>query len=110
MGVAELRRWLVETTPQRGRSDALLHVFFLWLLETDDAAAYLESEASTQGRLLDELEGIKESSDPTDRKQRAYRLALEAGIATTRARIEWAEWARDEVRRWDDERPGPPGR
>jgi DNA-binding PadR family transcriptional regulator len=100
-GVAELRRWLAETTPQRGRSEAMLRVFFLWLLDTDDAAAYLEWEAATQSRLLDELERIRESGEPVDRKQRAYRLALEAGIATTRARVEWARWAREEVLRWD---------
>jgi PadR family transcriptional regulator AphA len=106
-GVVELRRWLAETTPQSGRSEAMLRVFFLWLLDTDDAEAYLAWEAATQRRLLDELERIRGSGEPTDRKQRAYRLAREAGIATTRARIDWAEWARHEVQRWDNERPGP---
>src|SRR5436190_2084493 len=89
---------LLAAQPQSGRSEAMLRVFFLWLLDTGDAVAYLEWEAVTQSRLLEELERIKESGEPVDRKQRAYRLALEAGIATTRARVEWARWAREEVR------------
>src|SRR5580765_3068336 len=37
-GLADVRRWLLETTPDRRvRSEAALRGFFLWLLDTDEA-------------------------------------------------------------------------
>ncbi|MBA3333842.1 MAG: PadR family transcriptional regulator [Actinobacteria bacterium] len=44
-GLAEVRRWLRETEPDRRvRNDALLRMFFLWLLEPDEAREHLERE------------------------------------------------------------------
>ena len=44
----EIRRWLLETEPDRRvRSDAALRTFFLWLLEPDEAAAARARSART---------------------------------------------------------------
>lgn len=75
------------------RSEAALRLFFLWLLEPEDADAYLRAEADRARAVLAELEAIAEQKDPDTPKTRAYRIALELGLRTTRARLEWAEWA-----------------
>ncbi len=91
-GRQEVERWLRETSPGRnGRDEALLRVFFLWLLEPDEAAAYLDREAEHQRRLLAELEGIAASTVIADAKDETYWLALDYGLRITRTRIEWAE-------------------
>src|SRR4030095_6301494 len=42
-GRADMRRWLLETTPDRRvRSDAALRTFFLWLLEPAEAERQLD--------------------------------------------------------------------
>ena len=44
-GRAEIERWLLETTPSRNtRDEALLRVFFLWLLDTEEAAEAVADE------------------------------------------------------------------
>ena len=60
-GLDEVRRWLRETEPSRTvRSEATLRLFFLWLLEADDAEAYLRGEAKLSRAVLAELEAIAE--------------------------------------------------
>jgi DNA-binding PadR family transcriptional regulator len=92
-GLAEVQRWLRETEPSRAvRNEALLRVFFLWLLEPDEREAYLRKEADHQRSLLTELERIEREEPPPRRsKERAYRLALERGLAMTRAVLKWVE-------------------
>ena len=93
-GLTEVRRWLRETEPSRTvRSEATLRLFFLWLLEPEEAEAYLQAEEERARRVLAELEAIAEQEDPDTPKVRAYRVALELGLRTTSARLEWAEWA-----------------
>ena len=93
-GLDEVRRWLRETEPSRTvRSEATLRLFFLWLLEAGEAGAYLRTEAERARAVLAELETIAAQEDPDSPKTRAYRIALELGLRTTRARLEWAEWA-----------------
>ena len=93
-GLEEVRRWLRETEPSRTvRSEATLRLFFLWLLEREEAEAYLRGEAERARRVLADLEEIAAQEDPDSPKTRAYRLALELGLRTTRARLEWAEWS-----------------
>jgi DNA-binding PadR family transcriptional regulator len=97
-GMAEIRRWLRETKPDRRvRSDAALRTFFLWLLEPEEARAQLESERAYWREILDELEAIFAEPPGTTRKQRTYRLSLEGGIRTVRARIEWLDWALEQA-------------
>ncbi|MBA3475574.1 MAG: PadR family transcriptional regulator [Actinobacteria bacterium] len=97
-GLAEVRSWLRDTEPSRTvRSEAALRLFFLWLLEPGDAEAYLRTEAERARTVLTELEAIAKQEDPDSPKTRAYRIALELGLRTTRARLEWAEWAESAV-------------
>ena len=93
-GLAEVRRWLRETEPSRTvRDEASLRLFFLWLLEPEEAEAYLRAEAERARATLAEFEQIAAQRDPDNPKTRAYRTALELGLHTTRARIDWAEGA-----------------
>ncbi len=94
-GLDEVRRWLRGTEPSRTvRDEASLRLFFLWLLEPEEAAAYLRGEEERARSMLEELERIAAQEDPDNPKTRAYRVALELGLRTTQARIEWAAWAR----------------
>lgn len=108
-GLAAVRRWLRDTEPDRAvRHEPDLRIFFLWLLEPQEAAAHLRRERELQDGLLAEFEAIAERTRelPT-RKTMAYRLALELGLRLSRARIEWAEWAERQVRstRWRERPP-----
>ena len=97
-GLEEARRWLRESEPSRTvRDEAALRLFFLWLLDDEDAAAYLRAEAGRARAVLAELEAIAAQEDPDSPKTRAYRAALELGLRSTRARLEWAEWAVEAV-------------
>jgi PadR family transcriptional regulator AphA len=98
-GLEEVRRWLRETPPERRvRNDAALRTFFLWLLEPAEAREQLERERDHWASLLAELEEIRTQPPGTTRKERAFRLALEGGIRAAQARLEWAEWALEQVR------------
>jgi len=98
-GIAELRHWLQETEPDRRvRSDAALRTFFLWLLDSEDAAAQLERERAYWRGILDEFERIQAEPTASTRKGRTFRIALEGGIHSARARLEWLDDAIDEVR------------
>ena len=93
-GLEEARRWLRETRPSRTvRDEATLRLFFLWLLEPEEAEAYVRGEADRARATLLELEQIAAQEDPETPKTRAYRVALELGLRVARARLEWAEWA-----------------
>jgi PadR family transcriptional regulator, regulatory protein AphA len=93
-GLGEVRRWLRETEPSRTvRNESALRLFFLWLLEPDEADAYLRAEVEQARATLDELERIAAQEDPDNPKTRAYRTALDLGLHTARARLEWAEGA-----------------
>ena len=83
-GLDEVRRWLRETEPSRTvRDEASLRLFFLWLLEPDEAEAYLRGEAERARATLAEFEEIAAQEDPDTPKTRAYRIALELGLRTT---------------------------
>ncbi len=98
VGLAEIRRWLRETTPERRvRNDAALRTFFLWLLEPAEAIEQLERERAYSEALLSAFEAIREEPTGETRKGRAFRLALEGGIRSTEARLEWIDWAIEQV-------------
>ena len=98
-GVDEVRRWLRETSPDRRvRNDASLRTFFLWLLDPDEAEEHLEREREYWLGVLDELVAIRAEDFRATRKELAYRLALEGGIRSTQARLDWVEWALEQVR------------
>jgi DNA-binding PadR family transcriptional regulator len=92
-GLAEVRRWLLETRPDRRvRSDPLLRVFLLWLLEAEEREAFLRRELEHNLAYLDELERLGEG-EPANGLEQTFRFALEHGLRATRARIGWLEWA-----------------
>lgn len=100
VGRAELRRWLTETEPQRtNRNEAMLRVFFLWILDRDEAADYLEAEAETYRAGMHRLEQL-DSAIPWDANGSDLmgRLALEQGRRWSAMMADWAEWASREVR------------
>ena len=98
-GLAEIRRWLRETEPDRRvRSEGALRPFFLWLLEPDEAASQLEAERAYWHAVLGELERIREEPTGTGRKAKTFRIVLEGGVRSVAARLDWLEWALGEVR------------
>jgi DNA-binding PadR family transcriptional regulator len=107
-GLAEIRRWLRETEPDRRvRSEAALRTFFLWVLPPDEGRGHLERERAYWREVLNELERIEDEPTGSGRKARAFRIALEGGITTITAQLEWLdsaiaelgspEWAAREV-------------
>jgi DNA-binding PadR family transcriptional regulator len=93
-GRAEVVRWLRETEPSgTQRNEAMLRVFLLWLLEPGEARAYLEREAATHAEQLAFYEDLAAAWQGDDPPQRAFRVALEAGLRMERAYVEWARWA-----------------
>jgi PadR family transcriptional regulator, regulatory protein AphA len=97
-GVEEVRRWLRETEPERRvRSEAQLRAFFVWLLEPEEAREFFERERAYWRGLLAELREIEKEPAGARRKERAFRLSLEGGIRLVTNRIDWLDWAIDEV-------------
>jgi PadR family transcriptional regulator AphA len=97
-GLAAVRSWLRETEPDRRvRSDATLRTFFLWLLEPEEAREQLARERAYARGMLDELEQIKARPRGPGRKEQAFGIALEGGIRSFEARLDWLDWAAAEL-------------
>jgi PadR family transcriptional regulator, regulatory protein AphA len=97
-GLGEVRRWLRESEPDRRvRSDGALRIFFLWLLEVDEAVAKLAEERGYWREQLDELERIKAGPRGPGRKEQAFGIALEGGIRAIESRLAWLDWAAAEL-------------
>lgn len=97
-GLAEVRTWLRETTPDRRvRSDAALRAFFLWLLEPGEAREQLEGERAYWQGVLDEFLRIRAEPTGRNKKARTLRIALEGGIRTVEARLAWLDDALSEI-------------
>src|SRR6478672_4442981 len=91
-GLADMRRWLLETTPERRvRSDAALRTFFLWLLTPEEAERQLDDERSYWQSVLDEFRRIQEEPTGHNKKARTLRIALEGGIRMVEARLSWLD-------------------
>ncbi|MBV9844771.1 MAG: PadR family transcriptional regulator [Kutzneria sp.] len=99
-GLAELRRWLTETTPNRvARSEVLLRVFFLGVLPPDRARAFLVELADASAREYGRLRELDESIPWGDNGVSVHgRIALEFGLRFNAMRREWAEWAASQIR------------
>jgi DNA-binding PadR family transcriptional regulator len=99
-GLAELRHWLTEVPPSvHRRSDMLLRVFFLGLVEPDQADAYLRQRITASAEYHDELAKIADSIPETNAPMALYgRLAVTWGLRFTEMQREWAEWAVEELR------------
>ncbi|MFG3204092.1 hypothetical protein [Streptomyces sp. NPDC048192] len=99
-GLAELRHWLTETRPQRTtRSDVLLRVFFLGVLESGQAHAYPTGLAGQSAELYDDLRRLVGTVDWDDDDLSVYgRIALEYGLRFYEMRRDWAVWAAEQVK------------
>ncbi|MDX6282572.1 MAG: hypothetical protein QOH03_3643 [Kribbellaceae bacterium] len=98
-GLAELRRWLTETEPQRTRSDVLLRVFFLGVLTPQQAHHYLDTQAAHATKLNAELKALDAGVDWDDGDLSVYgRIALEYGQRFSAMQRDWANWALTQVR------------
>ena len=98
-GRAQVQHWLRHPLQSESvRSERLLRVFFLWMLEPDDARAYLRAEAAGHRAQLAAYDAIAEQI-PADASAPVQwsRISLEAGIRHERAMAEWAEWAAEAV-------------
>jgi PadR family transcriptional regulator, regulatory protein AphA len=96
-GSDELRRWLVETRPDRSpRNEVLLRAFFMWSVPAQDARAYFEERERASREALAEFESIGSTFDPKTPEEVAFRVALESGLRLTRAAAEWAHWAAEQ--------------
>jgi DNA-binding PadR family transcriptional regulator len=98
-GLAEVRRWLRESEPDRRvRSDAALRTFFLWLLEPAEAVERLDAERTYWQGVLDEFLRIQDEPTGDNKKSRTFRIALEGGIAGVESRLAWLEQTIAEIR------------
>lgn len=98
-GMTELRHWLtdVEPTPVR-RSDMLLRVFFLNVLESGQAEEFLKRRSEYAAAHHEELVAIKEQIAGDSGPLTEYgRLTLEWGLRFTDLQREWADWALSEL-------------
>ena len=103
-GKCALHRWLGGEVPHETlRSEHMLRVFFLWMVEPADAVAYLRREADRHRDALTRYERaipyVPLDGHPSERWAR---IVLEAGLRFDRAMAEWADWAAGEIER--DER------
>ncbi|WP_261558251.1 PadR family transcriptional regulator [Frankia tisae] len=97
-GRAELHRWLTKVEPNRtSRNDTLLRVFFLGLLEPDEAQAFMRREAETAAAHHEELSALTAVASGPDSFSVHGRLALEWGLRVTAAQHEWALWAEKQI-------------
>ncbi|MFD5075750.1 PadR family transcriptional regulator [Streptomyces sp. NPDC058371] len=98
-GLAELRHWLTETTPQRNtRSDILLRVFFLGVLTPEQARGYLTELVELSDEGYQSLRRLEESVDWDAGSLSVYgRISLEYGLRFNAMRREWAEWAAGQI-------------
>ncbi|WP_261565234.1 PadR family transcriptional regulator [Frankia gtarii] len=97
-GRAELHRWLTKVEPNRtSRNDTLLRVFFLGLLEPDEARAFMRREAETAAAHHEELSALTAVASGPDSFSVHGRLALEWGLRVTAAQHEWALWAEKQI-------------
>ncbi len=97
-GLAEVRRWLRESQPERPpHFDALLRASFLWLLDKAEAREYLAQEAAHHRRRLQRLTEMKAqvASLPWAGRPDAQSVfvVLEASVRCEMAMADWAEWA-----------------
>ena len=98
-GLVELRRWLVEGQPRRERrNDELLRVFFLGVLDHEQAVGYLRKLEADAGTNSAELTALDASITWDDDSLSIYgRLAMEFGHRLHAMRRDWARWAIEQL-------------
>ena len=98
-GLAEVRRWLTETTVDHTlRLEPLLRSVFFWLMTPGQLAAHLDREASYYHRLAAtyrDLAAAKDRGEYGDSPQtRSLRIAAEAAARLNDTLGDWADWVK----------------
>ncbi|MFD0900902.1 PadR family transcriptional regulator [Actinomadura sediminis] len=103
-GRAELHRWLVEVEPKKPmRDETLLRVFLLGTVTPQEAQEYMRAQAARLDDALDDLAVLDETVDWDDDDLSRYgRLVIEYGRRSIAMRRDWFEWARTEMRTFDE--------
>ena len=98
-GLAELRRWLLETEPDLNpRNDTMLRVFLLGALTRDQARGYLTWLAQSAAEELARFKNLDASIDWNEDDLSVYgRLVLEYGKRLESLNYEWATWAASQI-------------
>lgn len=97
-GLAELRRWLLETEPEPHRNEPLLRVFLLGALTRDQAREYLTYLEHRAEKYTDALETLHTTVNWDDGGLSFYgRLVLEYGKRLQAMNAEWAAWAATQI-------------
>ncbi|MEW1846798.1 PadR family transcriptional regulator [Nonomuraea angiospora] len=100
-GVRQLREWLMTTsTDHSQRNETVLRSFALWLVEPEEAQAFLREEMEYHRARLRGMRALMKGLDLSQPADRASLLGLEAGVRRLEAMISWAEWAIDVVGTW----------
>jgi len=93
-GLDEVMAWLRTEPDHSTRNPSFLRVFFLWLMEPDDAIAFLEREELVHEVKLREFEAKAELPVRDTPGGWAFRMALDWGVRYEREMLEWNTWAR----------------
>jgi DNA-binding PadR family transcriptional regulator len=104
-GMNEILAWLRTEPDHSTKNPSFLRVFFLWLMEPEDAVAFLEGEELVHEAKLREFEAKAELPVRDTSREWAFRLALDWGVRYEREMLEWNAWARHVI----EERRAPAG-
>jgi DNA-binding PadR family transcriptional regulator len=98
-GLTELRRWLVETRPEKAqRNEMLLRVFLLGAVTREQAVDYLADVRARAEAAVAELAALEQRTDWGEGASAVYgRIALEWGTRFYAMNREWAAWARKQL-------------
>jgi PadR family transcriptional regulator, regulatory protein AphA len=98
-GLAELRRWLLETKPDlHPRAEGLMRVFLLGALSRDEARDYLHWLADRNAEEVTSLKALEDSIEWDDQDLAFHgHLVLEFGKRLRTMTEEWARWAADQI-------------
>ncbi|MET8048415.1 PadR family transcriptional regulator [Streptosporangium sp. NPDC005286] len=97
-GMAELRRWMLEVEPKPlRRSDMMLRVFFLGVVDPAEAGAYLRRQGAAAAENHERLSRVPPYLGSPHLLSAHGRLALEWGLRFSALQHEWAEWAAREI-------------
>jgi DNA-binding PadR family transcriptional regulator len=98
-GIDALRVWMRDSEPDYSiRNEALLRIFCLWVLPTDEALALLERDRAHYLERLDEMDRVIADKDwAANQTTRASRLTIEFGRRYFMTLIEWVDWATEQV-------------
>ncbi|GAA0913565.1 PadR family transcriptional regulator [Nonomuraea longicatena] len=100
-GLRMLRQWLTATSADHSqRNETVLRSFALWVVEPEQAQAFLREELEYHRARLRGMRPLRDGLDLARPADRAALLGIEAGIRRLEAVISWAEWALETVATW----------